>query len=129
MKPKDRFSRLLKKHKDSPTYKAEGLLIDVAEQVVRLLHRRGLTQSELARKLGCSDAYVSKLLSGVENMTLRTLSDIGTVLKSNVDFAFVPCDLEMRRSFIFEQRKREPIDFLDSITVEESNEPHLTVAA
>lgn len=48
----------------------------VAERVAELLHSRGWTQRELARRLDKPESYVSRLLAGGQNPTLRTLAEL-----------------------------------------------------
>lgn len=40
----------------------------------------GMTQKELANKLGCTQQYVSMLLKGNENLTLETIANIENAL-------------------------------------------------
>lgn len=51
----------------------------VAERVAELLGERKWTQRELARRLGKKESYVSRLLAGGQNPTLRTLAELQTV--------------------------------------------------
>lgn len=39
-----------------------------------------ITRAELARRLGTSKGYVTQLLDGTANMTLRTVSDVFVAL-------------------------------------------------
>lgn len=54
----------------------EALIEDAAELVSELMAQSGLTQKELAGRIGKSKGFVSQVLSGRRNMTLRTLSDM-----------------------------------------------------
>lgn len=54
--------------------------LDISTAIDNALHRNGMTQKELARKLGTSDAAVSRWLGGNHNFTLATLAKISTVL-------------------------------------------------
>ena len=40
----------------------------------------GLTQTQLAAQMGCSQQYVSKLLKGSENLTLETIAKLEEIL-------------------------------------------------
>ena len=40
------------------------------------MRESGISQSELAHKMGCSQQYVSKILKGQENLSLETISKI-----------------------------------------------------
>lgn len=58
----------------------ETLIIETTEALWGALERAGINKSELAERLGATKGYVSQVLSGSRNMTLRTLSDICFVL-------------------------------------------------
>jgi len=56
-----------------------------------LRQRRGrLTQEAFARKLGVSRATLTRLESGSQNATLKTLQQICRALRCNVGDIFVP---------------------------------------
>ena len=52
----------------------------VSDKIHQLLTEKGMTQKELARKMGKTEAEVSVWLSGQHNFTLRTLAKISVVL-------------------------------------------------
>jgi transcriptional regulator with XRE-family HTH domain len=54
----------------------EDFILDVTEQVLACMKQNGIAQAELAKRLDRSKAYLSQVLSGSRNMTLRTLADI-----------------------------------------------------
>lgn len=59
----------------------EYLIALVAEEIHDALDQaNGLSRSDLAQALGKSKAYVSQVLSGSRNMTLRTLADFALAL-------------------------------------------------
>ena len=51
-------------------------LIDAANIIAEALREQGLRQKDLAEKLSVSEGYVSRLLSGDENLTVRTMARI-----------------------------------------------------
>ena len=57
-------------------YSQEELIVDLSDSLHEIMSQKGVTQKEIAKKLGLSKARISKLFSGKSNMTLRTLSDI-----------------------------------------------------
>jgi transcriptional regulator with XRE-family HTH domain len=61
---------------------------EVNETVAALLAELGLSQRELADRLGKSEARVSRILNERDNTTLRTLADLGWAL--GIRFALVP---------------------------------------
>lgn len=52
----------------------------IALEIHRYLRLNGMTQSKLAEKLGISSAMVTKLLSGKENLSLKTICGIERVI-------------------------------------------------
>lgn len=54
----------------------EDLIMNVTEDLLVLMEKRGVSKAELARKLSKSRSYVTQLLDGARNMTLRSLADI-----------------------------------------------------
>jgi transcriptional regulator with XRE-family HTH domain len=54
----------------------EELIVDAAEEIWSAMEKAKVTKSELAERLGKSKAFISQLLNGSRNMTLRSLADI-----------------------------------------------------
>ena len=54
----------------------ERLILEVTELICSVMDEQGITRSELAGKLGRSKGYITQLLDGRANMTLRTISDV-----------------------------------------------------
>jgi transcriptional regulator with XRE-family HTH domain len=69
--------------------KQEQLLFDATELVSRALEHEGISRAQLARRIGKSKAYVTQVLRGQNNMTLRTLSDLTDVLGYAVELGAV----------------------------------------
>lgn len=77
-----------------PTHSATGEFAyararDLAFDAVMSLWRRrseaGLTQKELAQRIGCSRSLVSRSLRGPGNWTLRTLAEFADALEGEVE--------------------------------------------
>lgn len=72
----------------------------IALQVSHRIDELGMTQKQLAQKLGCSAQYVSKLLKGSENLTLETISKLEECL-----------DIDLIASALtYSRRKRISVD-------------------
>jgi transcriptional regulator with XRE-family HTH domain len=56
--------------------KQEELILEVTEALSAAIQNSGLTRSEIAKRLGKSKGFVSQLLSGGRNLTLRTVADV-----------------------------------------------------
>jgi len=72
------------------TYERELLFGEAIETVAALLASQGISQRELAERLGRSEARVSRILNGGENTTLKTIADLGYALGIRFTLAPVP---------------------------------------
>ena len=68
----------------------EELILDVTERLTRVLDDAGVTRTELARRLGRTPGYVSQILGGGRNLTLRTVADVATALSMRPVFSLTP---------------------------------------
>ena len=60
---------------------AQGdLIMEVTETLCELLEKENISRKELADRLGKSKGFISQLLNGGRNLTLRTVADILHVL-------------------------------------------------
>jgi transcriptional regulator with XRE-family HTH domain len=53
-------------------------------QVLRAMDEQAVTQVELAKRMGCSQQYVSNLLKGSSNMTLETIARLEHALDIDI---------------------------------------------
>jgi len=66
-------------------YAIEGPVADAAEELARWMQIQGASKADLARRLGKSRAWVTHLLSGKANTTLRTLAEVMYALGARVE--------------------------------------------
>jgi transcriptional regulator with XRE-family HTH domain len=75
---------LMEKYLEDPEFAklvAQGdLIMEVTETLCELLEKEKISRKELADRLGKSKGFVSQLLNGGRNLTLRTVADIISVL-------------------------------------------------
>ena len=53
-------------------------------RVLQAMDEESVTQQELARRMGCSQQYISNLLKGSTNMTLETLARLENALHIDI---------------------------------------------
>jgi transcriptional regulator with XRE-family HTH domain len=58
----------------------EELILEVTETICDILENEKVSRKELAERLGKSKGFISQLLNGGRNLTLRTVADILHVL-------------------------------------------------
>ena len=64
----------------------EDLILHVTTRICQLMEQKSVSRSELAKELRVTRAYVTGLLSGSRNMTLRTLADVFFALGRKIGF-------------------------------------------
>lgn len=78
------FPELLKRAEEHDDYWLAGAILEFTEDVVREMDRQGISRTELARRLGSTPAYVTKILRGKVNFTLATMVKLARALGSEV---------------------------------------------
>lgn len=58
----------------------EELILEVTEALTAALEGANVTRTQLAERLGKSKGFVSQILAGGRNLTLRTLADVADAL-------------------------------------------------
>src|SRR3989344_3474976 len=74
----------LKKH-----YDEFGKQLEIAYQILQLRKETGMSQSELARKLGTTQSNIARIETGQQNFTTVTLQRIADVFNREVKIEFV----------------------------------------
>ena len=89
-------------------YEEEGLVLEVTEVICELMQKQNMKRVELAKKLGVDKSYITNLLDGSSNMTLKTISDVLFCLDS-------------RAKILIEPLTAESGDFSDNLICPEEN--------
>ena len=85
------FREKLDEFQDDQEFRTEQAIIDFTERVVAAMHERGMSRVELAQRLGVSKAFVTKLLNGNPNLTIRTMVAIADALECKLLIDIPPC--------------------------------------
>jgi len=80
----------LKAAKPSFEFRLETLMIELGESITCLMNAHHLTRTELARRLGVSKPYITKILNGKPNVTLETLLKLSDALEGELKLGIVP---------------------------------------
>lgn len=78
----------------------EALILDATELISELIEARGLSRAELAKRIGKARGFVTQVLSGSRNMTLRTLADLAYALDARVTVQALPVASLYSQSFV-----------------------------
>lgn len=80
----ERYRQMFNDARSSVDYWLEGPIVDFTEDICRLMKEKNVSKAELARRLGTSRAYVTKLLGGNANFTLATMVKVAMALDGAV---------------------------------------------
>jgi transcriptional regulator with XRE-family HTH domain len=100
------YEEMRKEFDNDPDYWAEGLKLDFAEEVGRLMEEQKVSRAELARRLGTSPAYVTKILHWTANLTLTSMSKIALAFGSRVYLTLAPVPPARRAAAVRATRRR-----------------------
>ena len=71
-------------------YEEEGLVLAVTEAICERMQKQGIKRVDLAKKMGVDKSYITNLLNGSSNMTLKTISDVLFCLDSKARILVEP---------------------------------------
>lgn len=63
----------------------EEFILEVTEVLSAMLNNEGISKVELARRLGKTKGFVTQILSGSRNLTLRTVADVADALGYQIE--------------------------------------------
>ena len=88
-----RLSRSSVKHEidDATEDQLTSLITQVTNEINWYMSERKLTRADLASQMGVSPGRVSQVLSGGENLTLRTLASLAVALDGQFELELKPC--------------------------------------
>jgi transcriptional regulator with XRE-family HTH domain len=72
------------------------LRFEVARELVNLRHTRGLTQQELAKRLGTRQSRVSKIESAEHDSKLGTIVEVAHALEADIRISITPREAAVR---------------------------------
>jgi len=70
-------------------YDEYGKQLEIAYQILQLRKQKGISQAELARKVGTRQSNIARMESGQQNFSIETLNKIATVFKRELKIEFV----------------------------------------
>jgi len=72
------------KYKNDPDFITSGIVIEVLDNLYKRMEEKGINKAELAKRLGKSKAYVTKLLQGdYNNLTIKTLVELALAINES----------------------------------------------
>ncbi|MDO8524807.1 MAG: helix-turn-helix transcriptional regulator [bacterium] len=86
------FQDYLKEQLKNPSIKKDydrfGKQLEIAYQILQLRKKRGLSQKDLAQKIGTQQSDIARMETGQQNFTTNTLQKIAEVFGCNLKIEF-----------------------------------------
>jgi transcriptional regulator with XRE-family HTH domain len=114
------FEAKLQEFREDVDFSVEELVLDLTERIVAVMKDSGINRTELAKRLGVSKAFITKLLNGNPNLTIRTMVSIAKSLGCEVSIDICPEGLEVRRVFSPRKKMYRPSEFDKDVTCKPS---------
>ncbi|MCP4664607.1 MAG: helix-turn-helix transcriptional regulator [bacterium] len=89
MKP-TRFDELYREAESHDDYWIAGTIQELTEEISRRMEEEKISRGDLARRLGTSPAYVTKILRGNANFTLATMVKLARALGTELRIRLAP---------------------------------------
>ncbi len=75
---------ILKGLEENVDYLLESQKIGILEEIAEVMQAKNISRADLARKLGTSRAYITKMLRANVNFTLKSLVQVAKVLETEL---------------------------------------------
>lgn len=86
------FSDLYGEAERHEDYHVAGSILEFNEEIVRVMERKGMSRTDLARELGTTPAQVTKLLRGQVRLTLTGMVRLARALDTKLRVQLVVGD-------------------------------------
>jgi plasmid maintenance system antidote protein VapI len=84
------FRPYFQKSEHGQIYWEEHAILDFTEEVLRRMKDLGVSKSDLAARLSVDPAYITKLIGGSNNFTLKTMVKLSRALQAELKFHLQP---------------------------------------
>jgi len=106
------FSDLLRKAQQRDSFWVQRAALEFTVDVARLMTQGKITKADLARRLGTSPAYVTKILRGDANFTIESMVRLVKAIDGRLHIHVADEDHRVRWLDIIDQRKpEEPVQY------------------
>ena len=84
-------------------YRQQALVLRLSERILSRISELGISQADLARRMGVSRPMITRLLTGDSNFQLRTLLQLADALEMDFIADFAPRGFASEATFITEE--------------------------
>lgn len=122
------FKEKLDQFKDDVEFLTEKTILDFTEQVVASMEAQGISRAELAKRLGVSKAFITKLLNGNPNLTIKTMVSLSKTLHCDLDIELCPEGFEAKRFYVAPSKVPDAGEFTCKVTLPPMEDIHAIAA-
>lgn len=101
---KESFAALYAEVESTPAYQAEKLAVDFLAELNAFMQAHDLSNAELARRVGVSPAYITKLFRGPSNLSIETLTKFADAIGCKVHLHLAKQSADVRWLDVFQNR-------------------------
>ncbi|MBC8383342.1 MAG: helix-turn-helix transcriptional regulator [Candidatus Cloacimonetes bacterium] len=101
MKKKNWLEEKISKYKDDEEYILEGVILNITEKIARKMYNLGWSKKKLATEMNVSSPFITKLLNGSNNFTLKTIVKLSVVLDIDLEYLLNVNYIEENDSYEF----------------------------
>jgi len=91
----------IKQNQYTVDYQTELSIIDLNEKIIAKMEELKVNRAELANRLGVSKAFVTKVLNGNPNMTIKTIISIALALDCQLYHDIYPRGFKVARKPLY----------------------------
>jgi transcriptional regulator with XRE-family HTH domain len=84
------FRGLSEEAQKHPGFHKELAILEFTEELWRIMQEEGVTATELGRRIGSSQAYISRVLNGGANFTLGSMTKLAMALGKELKMHLAP---------------------------------------
>ena len=116
-----RFKKIFEEAQRHPAYWMEDLRLQFLEGISAIMESQGITQKELADRMGVSEAYISRVFNdNVEkNFTLNTLVELSKAVNAEIKIIVTPQKAK-GSDLLYQQEWFELLQSLDYLNNDEN---------
>lgn len=97
------FKKIYEDVKDTFEYKLADLSIQITENVLEMMEKRGINRNELAKKMGVSRASITQFLNEGSNITIKRLLKLSEALDCKIEIQIVDKGEILDREYNFQK--------------------------
>jgi ribosome-binding protein aMBF1 (putative translation factor) len=93
MQKEDSFQKYLASQLKDPEFKKYydeyGKQLEISYQILKLRKKKGISQAELAKKIGTKQSNIARIEAGKQNFSINTLEKIAKVFDRSLKIDFI----------------------------------------